>query len=181
MGTVVVVLPKLEDSKKVQKILLNHGFSDVFACANGSAALQEINRHSHGMVISGCRLKDMHYSELLENLPEHFEMVVMGSANVVGEAAGSGLLALTTPLKSYDLVNTVEMVLGQMDRRYKKSRPKKRDEREENYIRNAKQLLMERNYLTEEEAHRYIQKCSMDNGTNMVETAQMILTLYFAE
>ena len=31
--------------------------------------------------------------------------------------------------------------------------------------------------LTEEEAHRYIQKCSMDSGTNMVETAQMVLSI----
>ena len=36
---------------------------------------------------------------------------------------------------------------------------------------------MERNNMTEEEAHRYIQKCSMDSGTNLVETAQMVLTL----
>ena len=48
-------------------------------------------------------------------------------------------------------------------------------------IRQAKALLMERNNMTEEEAHRYLQKCSMDNGTNMVETAQMILTLLFDE
>lgn len=181
MGVVVVVLPKLEDSKKVQRILNQHGFSDVLACANGAAALQEVNQHRYGVVISGLRLRDMYFRELLEHLPKHFQMVVMGSANVVGEAAGFGLLALTTPLKTYDLVNTIEMVFGQMERRFKKSGPKKRDEREENYINNAKLLLMERNYLTEEEAHRYIQKCSMDNGTNMVETAQMILTLYFAE
>ena len=64
-------------------------------------------------------------------------------------------------------------------RRYKKDKkgPKKRSEQEENYIRNAKYLLMDRNHLTEEAAYRYIQKCSMDNGTNMVETAQMILRL----
>ena len=31
--------------------------------------------------------------------------------------------------------------------------------------------------MTEEEAHRYLQKTSMDSGTNMVETAQMILML----
>ena len=66
-----------------------------------------------------------------------------------------------------------------MERRYKKDKksPKKRSEQEENYIRNAKYLLMDRNHLTEEAAYRYIQKCSMDNGTNMVETAQMILRL----
>lgn len=36
---------------------------------------------------------------------------------------------------------------------------------------------MERNNLTEEEAHRYMQKRSMDNGTGLTETAQMILSL----
>lgn len=181
MGVVVVVLPKLEDAKKIQRILNQHGFSNAVACVNGAAALQEINQHRYGVVISGVRLKDMFFRELMDHLPEHFQMVLMGSAGAVGEAAGFGLLALATPLKTYDLVNTVEMIFGQMERRFKKSKPKKRDEREENYINNAKLLLMERNYLTEEEAHRYIQKCSMDNGTNMVETAQMILTLYFAE
>ena len=34
-----------------------------------------------------------------------------------------------------------------------------------------------RHYMTEEEAHRYLQKCSMDSGTNMLETAQMVLTI----
>ena len=37
------------------------------------------------------------------------------------------------------------------------------------------ELLMERNRMTEEEAHRYIQKYSMDSGTNMVEMAKMVL------
>ena len=40
-----------------------------------------------------------------------------------------------------------------------------------------KRLLMERNGMSEEEAHRYIQKCSMDSGTNLVETAQMVISL----
>ena len=65
-----------------------------------------------------------------------------------------------------------------MERIAKKARkPKRRSEREENYIKNAKALLMERNHLTEEEAHRYIQKSSMDSGTNMVETAEMVLSI----
>ena len=38
-------------------------------------------------------------------------------------------------------------------------------------------VLMERNNMSEEEAHRYLQKCSMESGTNMVETAHMVLTI----
>ena len=181
MSIVIVVLPKLEDAKKVRKILISHGFSQVFACATASAALQEANQHSHGLVISGYRLKDMYYVELADCLPRYYELVLMGSTATVQEVE-AGILSLTTPLKVYDLVNTVEMVLRQMERRIKKEKkPKKRSEQEENFIKNAKSLLMERNNLTEEEAHRYIQKCSMDNATNMVETAQMILTLLFEE
>lgn len=36
---------------------------------------------------------------------------------------------------------------------------------------------MARNNMTEEEAHRYLQKCSMDSGNNIVETAEMVLSI----
>ncbi len=185
MSVIVVVLPKLEDAKKIRKILLGHGFSRVFACASGALALQEVNRHDCGLVIGAYRLKDLYYRELLESLPAFFEFVLVGSANLVSEAAGEtgqGMLCLTTPFKVHDLVNTAGMVMGQLEKRVKRERgSKKRTDQEKNYIRNAKFLLMERNHLTEEEAHRYIQKCSMDNGTNMAETAQMILMLLYDE
>ena len=32
--------------------------------------------------------------------------------------------------------------------------------------------------MTEEEAHRYIQKCSMDSGNTMVESATMVMGIY---
>ena len=178
MSVIVVVLPKLEDAKKIKKILTGHGFLNVFACASASSALSTISQYSYGLVISGYHLRDMYYRELLDQLPNYFEMILMGRADAAAEGNG-GVLALTVPLKIYDLVNTADMALRQLERRIRKDKTKKkRSEKEENYIRNAKFLLMERNHLTEEEAHRYIQKCSMDNGTNITETAQMILTCF---
>ena len=55
--------------------------------------------------------------------------------------------------------------------------PRFRSDEETRLIREAKELLMARNNMSEEEAYRYIQKCSMDSGTNMVETAQMVMSL----
>ena len=52
-----------------------------------------------------------------------------------------------------------------------------RDSSEKTEIKDAKELLMARNHMTEEEAHRYLQKTSMDSGTNLVETAQMVLSM----
>ncbi|MDO4522148.1 MAG: ANTAR domain-containing protein [Eubacteriales bacterium] len=55
--------------------------------------------------------------------------------------------------------------------------PKLRTEREQRLIDRAKQLLMEQKHLSEEAAHRYMQKCSMDSGNNLVETAEMVFVL----
>ena len=115
-------------------------------------------------------------------IPSFYEILSIGSANVVSSAQ-SGIMAVTMPIRVHELVNTVEMQMMQIQRRLKKQKkkPKPRSEREQNYIQNAKRLLMDRNHLTEEEAYRYIQKCSMDSATSMVETAQMILTLIYDE
>ena len=39
----------------------------------------------------------------------------------------------------------------------------------------AKALLMDRNGMTEEQAHRYLQKKSMDSGAKLIQTAQQVL------
>ena len=162
MSIIIIVLPKPEDAKKIRKILMEHGFENTVACTTAAQALMEINKYPAGLVISGYKLPDMYYRELAGSLPRFFEMLLIGSANVV---------------------NTVEMLLYQLERRLKreKKKPKARSQRDQNYITNAKLLLMDRNHLTEEEAYRYIQKCSMDSATSMVETAQMILTLIYDE
>ena len=182
MSVIIVALPKIEDAKQIRKILIEHGFERIVSCNTAAAALIEANKYQSGLIISGYKLPDMYYVELCECIPKFYEVLLMGSANVVS-AANSGMMAITTPVKIYDLVNTVELVYGQITKRYKEAhkRLKKRSEKDENYIKNAKFLLMERNHLSEEEAFRYIQKSSMDNGTSMVETAQMVLTLIFGE
>ena len=39
-------------------------------------------------------------------------------------------------------------------------------------------MLMKQKGLSEEEAHHYLQKKSMDNGIGMVETAHMVLDIF---
>ena len=62
-------------------------------------------------------------------------------------------------------------------RKKRRAQPKVRDPEEQKVIEEAKRILMEHNHMTEAEAHRYIQKCSMDSGTNMLETAQMVIRI----
>jgi len=88
-------------------------------------------------------------------------------------------VCLSMPLRVNDLVSTLNMMAEGILRRRRRQRqqPKVRSAQDEQLIRSAKELLMNRNHMEENEAHKYLQKCSMDNGTNLVETAQMILSL----
>ena len=91
-------------------------------------------------------------------------------------------MCLSMPLKVHELIQTVETMSYTITRMRKKRRtePKVRSEEEKRMLQDAKELLMVRNNMSEEEAHRYIQKRSMDNGTGLIETAQMILSLMHA-
>ncbi len=182
MSVIIIALQKTEAAAKIRGVLVSHGFDHVVCASTGAAALQEAGRDTTGVVICGYKLPDMYYKELNDSLPQYFEMLFIGKPEMI-QAGSEGVLALSTPLRVSELISTVTMMLSQLGRQFKKNRrkPRVRSWQEENYIRNAKLLLMERNHLSEEEAHRYLQKCSMDNGTNMVETAQMILTLMYEE
>ena len=180
MSSIVIALPKIEDAKKIRSVLERHGFTVASVCSTASSALSNASELGSGVLICGHRLPDMNYLDLSECLPKDFEMLLLASARVICEVPSS-ILSVEMPIKAGDLVNTVSMILMQQDRKRckEKKKPKLRSEKEQNYISNAKMMLMQRNHLNEEDAYRYIQKSSMDSGTNMVETAQMLLMLLY--
>ena len=122
----------------------------------------------------------MYCNEIAESLPDYFEMLLLTSKEGLAECPPD-VVTVTMPFQVSNLLSSVEMMLTQLDRRMRKdrSKPKVRNKEEKECIDQAKKLLMERNNMTEPEAFRYIQKSSMDSGTNMVETAQMILLMQF--
>lgn len=182
MGSIVVALPKFEDAKHISEILMRRGLTVTAVCTTASNTLTQVRQLDSGVLICGARFSDMHYTQLADYLPESFEMLLLAGA-VTAEHSPPGIMTLALPLKAAELVSTVEMMLQQQERCYRKRKNalKKRSAKEQKYIDDAKRVLMDRNNMTEPEAFRYIQKCSMDSGTNMVETAQMILLMIYDE
>ena len=139
------------------------------------------NRHYHGgVVICSIQLKDM----LAVNLPRvvgtnyDFLFLVKSFQSDILQPLESA--SLTIPLNRFDLVTSVNMFLNIADRTSAKIK-KKIEEGvldEKVMIDRAKMLLMERNHLSEMQAHRFIQKKSMDNCKKAVETAMIILEMF---
>ena len=159
MADIIIAFPKIEDAKNLRRILNKNGHDVTLVCDSGAQIVSAANSLDGGIVICGYRFSDMHYSEIYEYLPKGFQMLLLAS-----------------PVK---LMSTLEIMLSQYYRwrKKQKKKPKARSEQDQKKIVTAKELLMDRNHITEEEAHHYIQKISMDSGTNMVETAEMILEL----
>ena len=120
----------------------------------------------------------MNCLELRSYLPPGFEVLLAASPAVCECSEGKGIVCLHMPFRIHELLQTLHMMSDTMLYREKKASSKRgRTKEEERLLREAKVSLMERNHMTEEEAHRYLQKRSMDNGVNLIETAQMILSL----
>lgn len=176
---IIVAFSKWEDAKSIKNILVRNGFQVVAVCTSGAQALNNMEGLNGGIVVSGYRFEDMLFQELHEYMPEGFQMLLVASASRMGDVPVQDVVCLSMPLKVHDLITTLEMMCESQRQKRKKQRkaPAERSGQEQQLIQKAKALLMERNHMTESEAHRYIQKCSMDSGTNMVETAQMVISL----
>lgn len=178
MGSILVVFPTRETARKIRQILAKGGYETAYACTTGAQTLQYADSIGAGLVVCGYKMPDMMYTELRECLPPAFDMLVAGIPEGAERREEEHVVYLPPPVKGYELINTVGMILEQRYRRRKQKKESTRLNSEEvRVIRQAKALLMERNGMTEAQAHKYLQKCSMDSGTRMTETAEMVLTV----
>ena len=182
MGTVLIAMPKSDDSLRIEGLIQGYGLMvDTKVCNTGAEILRVANDRDAGVVVCAKRMRDMSYGELMDYLPESFGMIVLTKDASI-ETFTQRMVKLMLPMRTSDLISSIEMFLFDCIRpRKKKKPPAKKSDADKQIIEKAKLVLMDRNGMTEPEAFRYIQKSSMDSETNMVETAQMILLLIHDE
>ncbi|MCI5759072.1 ANTAR domain-containing response regulator [Bilifractor sp. LCP19S3_H10] len=178
MRSIIVAYSKLEDAKKIRAILVRHGLNVNGVCTTVDRAISLAGTLYGGVVICGYRLADGIYLDLAEGIPDSFQILLVTSPrNVDDEVLPANTVYLPTPLKVHELLQTLSPMLGEVPQRRKKDKPVPRNEEDQKKIDQAKEILMARNHMTEPEAHRYLQKCAMDSGTKIVETAEMVILL----
>ena len=91
--------------------------------STGAAALVEAGRDDFGIVISGYSLPDMYYKQLSDCLPRYYQLLFVGKPEMLQDG-DSGILALSVPVRVSDLINTVSMMLSQLQRSRKKDQKK---------------------------------------------------------
>ena len=142
MTGLIVVFPNKDNATNIRNLLARGGMDVIGVCTTGAQAMHYADTVDDGIVVCGYRMKDMMYTQLREYLPESFEMLLVASQDKWSSGDVEGIVGLSTPIKVYDLLNTVNMMLQSMDRRRKKRRKelKNRDPKQQETIRKAKEL-----------------------------------------
>ncbi len=183
MTTLIVAFPKQDETKAVCNMLIRRGYNVAAPCITGAQVINLADSLSSGIIICGYKLADnMLYAELNECKPKSFELLLVASKQRWEECRDNDIVCETMPIKADELVSTIEMMLAAQyrRRRARKEAPKARSAEELRVIDDAKHLIMEKNNMSEPEAFRYIQKCSMDSGNTMAESSRMVISIYGA-
>lgn len=182
MSGVIVACKDNVMCEKLKLVLTSAGIDVLGTAAKGASAIHIASRFydEGGVILCSYAMSDMTASELYKIKPDNFEMVVLLTARQQSIFHGNGMLCLNVPINRNDLIDTLGMLiehkwtsLNDFGRREQK--PAERTEEEKELIFKAKALLMERNHMSEPDAHRFMQKKSMDTGDTLISVAQKIL------
>ena len=177
---IIVVFPKKEVALKIKNILVKNGYDVAAVCLNGAQAIAAAGHLETGVVVCSIRFVDMMYHELKDCLPAYFEMIVIARRELWQEYGGDDVAYLSLPVSGFDLLDLVDAMQREILQRIRKDRtkPKARTGEEERLIRQAKEMLMQKKGYDEEEAHRYLQKQSMDSGNTLTDTAWAVINMF---
>jgi len=175
MEKVILAFESEKNLARMREALENSGVAGCIVCHSAAEVKRLVQKQHVTTVVCGYKLRDETAEALLEDLPISCSMLVVAVQNMLDMIDSDDIFKLAAPVSRNDLLSTVRMLL-QMGRRMEKFvRRHQRSGEEQALVDRAKAILMVRNGMTEDQAHRFLQKRSMDSGAKLAQTAQMIL------
>lgn len=160
---------------KIRSMLDGSGFeTDNTVCHSAAELLRLLDDYDEALIIMGFKLPDMVADEVYEHLHPGCKLMSVVRAEHVDDIDNDDIFILPLPVTRQRLISSINVFLGHIPEHSKKST---RTPEENKLIEKAKLFLMERYHMTEQQAHRFIQKRSMDTGARIIDTAHTILNI----
>ena len=174
MDTVIVAFENPAMGERFGDVLESTGTAKCLTCRSGDQVRRLLNKQQVYCVICSPHLSDGPAEWLYEDLPPSCSLLLVGPQHVLDACTGRDLFKLPTPIRKEEAVSTVRLLI-QFGRRMERFVRPRRSSAEQEIVDRAKRLLMERKGLTEDEAHRAIQRRSMDGGLRMTQAARQAI------
>lgn len=161
-------------AEKIKNMLYGTGYDAEMVCRSKAELIRYISDIDRVLVIMGYKLPDAVADSVYEDMHEGQKLIAIVKPDMQSRIENHDILTIPLPISRQHLISSIEVFSGAIEKRAKNS---ERSPDEENIIMRAKLYLMEVYMMTEEQAHRFIQKRSMDTGAKFIDTAKMILNI----
>lgn len=168
MDKVIVAFENEKSSWRIKEILESAGAAECMVCHSAAEVKRAAGKLRIAAVVCGYKLPDQSAEGLFDDLPASCAMLMVAVQSLLNLCASDEICKLPSPVSRGDLLSTVRMLLQTGGR-------PERSAGEQGLIEQAKALLMDRHGMTEAQAHRFLQKKSMDSGLKLAQAAQMVL------
>lgn len=174
MDKVILAFEGQKTAERVREAIESSGLAACILCHSAAEVKRLVLKQRITTVICGYKLPDQTAESMLEDLPISCAVLVVAVQSMLDMIGNDGIFKLAAPVTRSDLLASVRMLM-QTGRRMERPGKPQRTGEEQAIVERAKHILMDRNGMSEEQAHRFLQKESMDSGIKLVQTAQLIL------
>lgn len=175
MERIILAFSSDHTAVKIKSMLEGSGFAtDNTVCHSAAELLRAVDHYDEILIIMGFKLPDMVADEVYEHIHSGCRLMSIVRAEHVDDICNDDIFVLPLPVTRQRLISSINLFLGNIPEDKKKGT---RSPEENKLIEKAKLFLMERYHMTEQQAHRFIQKRSMDTGARTIDTARTILNI----
>lgn len=174
MSRIIVAFERQSSCEKLQRLVeSSDGFSCVL-CRSGAQVRRAAQKLRPEIVVCGFKLADESCEAVYYDLPPACSMLMLAAPANLALCEAGEILKLPTPVSRPELLSSLRMLsrLSRAQARQSQESPAA-DERE--LAAEAKARLCARFTMTEAQAHRFLQKKSMDAGLKLAQTAKLVL------
>lgn len=166
----------------IKTVLNRGGYTIEYTCKTAGEVARVADFCTSPVVVCGFQFTDMTAEDLMVVLDGRLAMITVVLPHQRGLVERDDMVVLPYPVNSADLLQAIE----QAERlaahaAIKPAKPSggkdsaaERPAEEKLLILKAKEMLMQQFQMTESQAHRFLQKTSMDRGLKIVDAARMV-------
>lgn len=174
MKAVLLAFPRAQAAAQMKKLLVSASIPVAGLYASGAEVLAAAGVLAEGVAVCG-RLPDLSAAQLCQMLPAGFDLIELLSSGQIPVQSYGNAVSLRLPLNRMEFIGTVQTLARASGVSFGAHGEPGRSSGEKELVSRAKELLMRARALSEPEAYRMLQKCSMATGDRMADTARKVL------
>lgn len=170
MARITVAFADKKQAEAIASILSPQGYEVFRICTSAAEVLRAFSLCEDGLLISCFRLSDRTIESLSGDLNERIQILVLDKSEMLDLIESRRIFRLPIPIRKEALLSSVEILLQV----HYQNLPH-RTGRQADAVARAKEILMNRYDMSEAQAHKFLQKTSMQRGMKMSAAAEYII------